>query len=139
MRMVLDGWGGFLGFEVEGEGDADGVGEGVAAETGSGYEVGEVELHDAVFESETKGEVLTAAFGVAFVEVSGAGGEGLLVPVFATSRDLHFLEFLAETARSIVEGLDGSFHHTGAVVFGHVAVVFAVGAVAFGNRGCGDK
>ena len=82
---------------------------------------------------------MAAAFGGVFEEVACTGGEGLFVPVFATDRKLKFAELFAESAGSVVEGLDGATHDTGVVVFGHVAVVLAVGAVAHGDRGCGDK
>ena len=96
-------------------------------------------MEEVVTEADAKGDVLSSAFGGTFVEVADTCSEGLFVPVFATDGDLDFAEFFGEAARGVVEGLDGSTHDAGVVVFGHVAVVFAIGAVANGDRGCGDE
>ena len=109
MRMtcvVLNGGSALLRLEVEDERNADGVGKRVAAETGSGDQIGQVELENGVAESETESQVLAATLGVAFVEIAGTSSKGMLVPVLATDGELELAQLFAEAAGGIVEGLD---------------------------------
>ena len=74
------------------------------------------------------------------VEVAGAEGEGLGVPVFGTGGNLYLVQLFSEAAGSVVERLDGALDDANIVIFGVVVgearrIGYAVFGMAVWGRG----